>query len=702
MSYSVSRKFKLAIAVLFFAIAISVLAFELSIYLGEQHVNPRADYIGTQPITVQSGVIQHVITKLEPIVPSGTVLEVDSKLSKTIQSAIDSAKPGDMVLVKNGIYAESLTLKDGIILKGEDCNNVIIQGDMRIGPVLKIDNCKSVQISKLTLKHYNTEFIADESEGNWPIVQIDNSGASLEHLIVCDSSSDGIRIKNDNVHLNHVSVVDCTIYNNRSYGILVLGNGNVELKNNTCVNNKRNGIHFKDFSDGIVQGNLCKSNAHNGISMQDNATVEVSANTCCENEWSGIFFGSKSPFNVSDNNCFDNGASGIEIDGQIGVSVVGNICRRNGINGIFVRNGVTGTVNGNICAENKWHGISIEKNCAPHVDNNKCFKNKKCGIYNDDGMLGLNKTYDNNEFHWQEVYMYLRAEDFNELEKMASLIRNEKRHFSNGNWQLSHFYYSFGNGFGPQRFDDNIRLIEKWVSKYPASVTPRIALASAIYWQAWDIRGKGFSNTVSPTAWEPFEQYLSKALDVLKEAEKLNVEDPALYTRWISVATGLHKMDDIETAFKKGIAIDSTYYPLYSEHGYAYLPRWYGKPGQYEQLAREAAESTKNEMGQSLYFLLAREMTRHVKDVNQFKELDFDYEHIKQGRQDFAKQFPECQDVEFSNRVCFMACAAGDKEDAKDYFIDIGDQWQQNIWKNAETFNKYKSWAKSKGTNEDR
>jgi len=267
---------------------------------------------------------------------------------------------------------------------------------------------------------------------------------------------------------------------------------------------------------------------------------------------------------------------------------------------------------------------------------------------------------------------------------------------------LDYFYYSFGKGFGQQGFDDNIKLIEKWISKYPASVTPQIALATAIDALAWHVRGGGYSNTVSPTAWEPFEMNLSKALDVLKEAEKLNVEDPALYTRWISVATGLHKMDDIETAFKKGVAIEPTYYPLYDAHCWAYLPRWYGKPGQYEQLAAQAAETTKDQIGQSLYFLLARGMTRHVKDVNEFKELGFDYEHIKQGLQDFAKQFPEFQDTEFSNRVCFMACAAGDKEDAKDYFIDIGDQWQQNIWKNAETFNKYKSWAKSKGTNENR
>jgi parallel beta-helix repeat protein len=621
-----------------------------------------------------------------------------------IQDAINAAESGDIVRIKPGSYDESLTLKDGVNLIGEDGNNVVIKCDMRISPVLAINKCKNVHISRLTLKHYDPMQMQQEdaADGKWPVVQIDDSSATLNHLIVCDSASQGIKITNGRKNYDLVSVIDCKMYNNRSTGISVTGNGNAELKNNICANNKKSGIYFKEDADGRVSGNLCKNNAY-GISIQDNAVVEASANICCENKCNGIWFDSKSPFNVSDNNCFGNGTTGIEINSQIRVSAVGNSCRRNGINGICFRNGVSGIVSENICADNKWHGISIDKYSRPNVDNNKCFNNKKCGIYDDGGMLGQNKTYNNNEFNWQEVHMYLRTEDFDKLEKMVSLIRNEKRHFSNGHWQLSHFYYSFGCGFGQQRFDDNIKLIEKWISKYPASVTPRIALAKAIDAQAWDIRGKSFSDTVSPTAWEPFEQHLSKALDVLKEAEKLNVKDPALYTEWISAATGLHKMDDIETAFKKGIAIEPTYYPLYDEHCWAYLPRWYGKPGQYEQLAREAAESTKNEIGQSLYFLLACRMTHSVRgDVNQFRELGFDYKRFKQGQQDFAKQFPDFKNTEFLNQACFMACAAGDKEDAKDYFIDIGDQWQQNVWKDAETFNKYKSWAKSKGTNEDR
>jgi parallel beta-helix repeat protein len=703
----ITRKIKFVLAVLFF-IVISVTAFEYGAYFGTNRAVHRYN-IGekrhlqkhntgdTRPIAVQQGTIQHVVTKLEPINPSGTVLNAGG--DKSIQSVIDSAKPGDKVLIKSGIYTESLTLKDGIILQGEDGNSVTIQCDMRIGPVLKIDNCKNVEISKLTLKHFNPISEEVKSEGNWPIVLINNSGVAIDNLMICDSFTSGIRITNDNNHLDHVIIADCTIYNNKTAGILVLGNSNVELNRNICVNNKINGILFKGVSDGVVTGNICKSNSNCGINIQDNASVDVIGNTCCQNQNVGIWFNSNSPLTVKDNNCFDNGISGIGIESQVKVTVVGNKCSRNAVNGIYFLKGVTGSVANNICTENKWHGISIVRDSYPTVENNKCFNNKRCGIYDEGVMLGRNKIYDNNEFCQQEIQMYLRTEDFNEMEKMVSGMLNEKKRFGNGNWQLNYFYGAFETGYGSRPFEDNISYIEKWISKYPSSVTARIAMAISLTQQGWSLRGGGYSNTVSPSSWTPFEKHLNKALEVLKEAEKLGVKDPGLYTEWINVAMGLHKLDDLETSFQKGVAIEPTYYPLYYNRCFAYLPKWYGKQGQYEQLAREAADSTKDKIGDSLYFLLARAMVRQVEDINELKKTGFDFNRVKQGVKDFSKHFPGCLDPDNCNRLCFMACAADDKESARDYFLDIGEQWDKRVWGNQETFEKYKAWARNRNEN---
>jgi len=46
-----------------------------------------------------------------------------------------------------------------------------------------------------------------------------------------------------------------------------------------------------------------------------------------------------------------------------------------------------------------------------------------------------------------------------------------------------------------------------------------------------------------------------------------------------------------------------------------------------------------------------------------------------------------------------MACAFGEKEDARDYFIDIGDNWDEKVWRTSEVFEKYKSWARNRDDN---
>ena len=47
----------------------------------------------------------------------------------SIQSAIDSAVSGDTICIGAGTYTETLTLKDGVILEGEELARTIIDGN---------------------------------------------------------------------------------------------------------------------------------------------------------------------------------------------------------------------------------------------------------------------------------------------------------------------------------------------------------------------------------------------------------------------------------------------------------------------------------------------------------------------------------------------------------------------------------------------
>ena len=54
---------------------------------------------------------------------------------KTIQEAIMAAQAGDTVKIKQGIYDESLTFKNGVNLQGTVREKVILRCDAKMGPV---------------------------------------------------------------------------------------------------------------------------------------------------------------------------------------------------------------------------------------------------------------------------------------------------------------------------------------------------------------------------------------------------------------------------------------------------------------------------------------------------------------------------------------------------------------------------------------
>jgi len=72
---------------------------------------------------------------------------------RTIQAAVDAAKPGDLVLVGEGVYREEVKVRTpSLVLRGRDRNRVIVDGEFRRANAISV-TADGVAVENLTVRN---------------------------------------------------------------------------------------------------------------------------------------------------------------------------------------------------------------------------------------------------------------------------------------------------------------------------------------------------------------------------------------------------------------------------------------------------------------------------------------------------------------------------------------------------------------------
>jgi plastocyanin len=133
-------------------------------------------------------------TGLAPVAKaSGTVRRVPERY-RTIQSAVDAAKPGDLVLVGPGVYREEVKVRTpSLVLRGRDRNRVVIDGEFRRANAVSV-TADGVAVENLTVRNgkvnglfwtgvkgYRASYVTATNNEVYGVYAFDSTDGLLEH-----------------------------------------------------------------------------------------------------------------------------------------------------------------------------------------------------------------------------------------------------------------------------------------------------------------------------------------------------------------------------------------------------------------------------------------------------------------------------------------------------------------------------------------
>jgi len=207
---------------------------------------------------------------------------------KTIQTALDSAKPGDAIAIAPGTYPEQFTLGDGLALFGSAQDACIIQGD-GAGPVVTIAG--AARLEGLTIRDGETGIymqaetsldiarcrIADNVEDGIGIDDSFNTVLRMNDCVVT-GNGDGVDLESTQAVIRH-----CMFEKNRDDGLDLDGNAGALVYDCVFKDNPDDGIETRlaTYTQAIILHCRFEGNGEDGLEFIDSPLADGLYNVVC-------------------------------------------------------------------------------------------------------------------------------------------------------------------------------------------------------------------------------------------------------------------------------------------------------------------------------------------------------------------------------------------------------------------------------------
>ena len=141
-----------------------------------------------------------------PSGPSATIRVPQNH--RTIQEAVDAARPGDLILIGPGVYHEAvLVLTPYLTLRGTDRNAVILDGDFMLPNGVHVEEADGVVVENLTTRHYRLNgvfwngrerlpgsYVTAYANGDYGLYAFNSTWGRLDHDYAAGNPDSGLYI----------------------------------------------------------------------------------------------------------------------------------------------------------------------------------------------------------------------------------------------------------------------------------------------------------------------------------------------------------------------------------------------------------------------------------------------------------------------------------------------------------------------------
>ena len=295
----------------------------------------------------------------------------------TISKAIRAARPGDRILIRPGLYLESLVIDKPLEIIGDGAA-ADIQIHARDTHVV-VFRANISRIANLTLRQVGGEgtwYGVDIGQGrlelegceitsqSGPCVAIhDGADPRLRRNTIHDGKQVGVWVRNQGLG----TLEDNDITANVRAGVVIDTGGNPTLRRNTIHHGKNTGVYVYEQGLGTLEDNDITANAAAGVAIETGGNPTLRRNTIHDGKNCGVLVYEHGQGTLEDNEITANAYSGVEIRADGNPTLRRNRINRNEYEAIWIHRAGKGVVEDNDLTGNKLGAWDIAADSRSNV-----------------------------------------------------------------------------------------------------------------------------------------------------------------------------------------------------------------------------------------------------------------------------------------------------------------------------------------------